>query len=89
MRDGPPSEMDLDRRIDAALRLHSPFEVEAEFYCHDDRGRSADEGCASFDECPGHMLMMMVCVECGHDHEDGYPMYREFPCPTRRALEGP
>lgn len=74
-------------RIAAALELHSPVETEAEFYCHDDRGRPADEGCATFDECPGHMLPMTVCSECGHDHEDGYPMYRPYPCPTRRALE--
>ena len=75
-------------QVRSVLDLHTPFDTEAEFYCHDDRGRDADEGCASFDECPGHMIQMRVCSECGHDHEDSYPMYRPWPCPTVRALTG-
>lgn len=77
--------------LDAVRAVHGPVDTEAEFYCHDERGDAADEGCASFDECPGHMLPVTVCAECGHGHEDGYPMYRPWPCPTvelLRRIEG-
>lgn len=74
---------------------HTAMTVEAEFYCGDEDAFPEDaEGCpprpgASYpDDCPGHIIAVEVCQDCGHDHDDGYPIYLSYPCPTIRHLEG-
>ena len=81
--------------VEALAERHSPYTTEAEFYCGDEEAFPEDaEGCpprpgaSCPDDCPGHIIPVEVCRDCGHDHDDGYPLYRAYPCPTRRALDG-
>lgn len=73
--------IDMDELKEMLADIHLPFTEEAEFYCFDD-GSERNWGCASYDDCMGHIVPMRRCAECGHDYEDDRIMFRPWPCRT-------
>lgn len=80
--------------VRAIQALHVPVDQEVESWADDEH---PDEHDRRFPDCPGvltddgrgcegHLYSIPVCQECGHEHDDGYPVYRSWPCPTILAL---
>lgn len=71
--------------IEKITALHVPHDEEAEFFHRDEPSEHCEPSCTER-TCGGHTATVQVCTECGYDHEDGYPMFRVWPCPTMRAI---
>lgn len=79
--------------MQAILARHFPFDEEAEFWFDstEDRPSAHCEPTCTERSCQGHTVKVEVCNECGYEHDDGYPVFRPWPCPTwttaREALD--
>lgn len=75
--------MSLTSRI---RKLHVPVTEEAEFFYDDEPTPHCDRTC-TYRECPGHIVEVQVCQECGYDTDEERVVYRSWPCPTIRATQ--
>lgn len=74
----------LMRAMQAIAERHFSFEEEAEFWfdSSDNRPSAHCEPTCTDTTCKGHTVKVQVCNECGYEHDDGYPIFRRWPCPT-------
>jgi rubrerythrin len=84
------NEAVLAARVATVPGIHRSYETEAELWVD---GPGAEEHAERFPECTpatceGHTVPMLVCNECGHDHDGDTALLRAWPCPTVVALTG-
>ena len=75
------------RQLDRIRDLHHPVDEEAEIWSHHDGHDDMFPECAVDDDCDGHTTTIQVCNECGYGHDGETPLYRAWPCPTRRLAD--
>lgn len=83
----PVSERPDQRLLDAIKKLHAPEGQEAEVWWGDGAHDQRFPDCPGGDDCEGHVCTITVCSECGYTHDGETPIFRQWPCPTLRAVE--
>lgn len=75
------------RQLDRIRDRHHPVDEEAEIWSHHDGHDDMFPDCTVEDDCDGHTTTIQVCNECGYGHDGETPLYRAWPCPTRRLAD--
>jgi hypothetical protein len=75
-------------RIGKAMELHKPIEEEVEVWADGPGEDLHDQFLCSDDPaaCLGHLTTILVCQECGYEHDGDSAIFRPWPCPTVKAL---